>query len=323
MRTWTAIAKIKAKTVQARGLCEFPTILSVSKAENGCSQRASEILAGRGLGTHTKWVSLLRIPRRVLRAGSSSRPSRAEDFFYQDRRHMSAGRRQVWSPCLILCDVWQEPWNRSPPPACIADQGSPCCVDLVDSVDAVLPQVPSYGSQQDDVGRDSSLISPILGTNVATANQEGDRSEVEKGSSTGNQLPVQGDPPSSTWDQIPVQGDSFLNENQGPATGGSSSTESQQPAQGDSLWTGAQFLDPAFINWRIFLAMWWWLCVGFPSWAASKGGKYNEPLAAIWVDQAWFDKRSKDCLKSREECLGPNHTALLTNSRILPTLYCT
>ena len=103
----------------------------------------------------------------------------------------------------------------------------------MDLVDAALPRVPSYGSQQNDVGRDASLISPLLGTNVAAVNQEGDRSGVVKGLSTGNQLLAQGDPLSSTWDQIPVQGDSFLNENQGPATGGSSSTGSQQPAQGD------------------------------------------------------------------------------------------
>lgn len=114
----------------------------------------------------------------------------------------------------------------------------------MDLVDAALPQAPSYGSQQDEFGRDTSLTSPLLGADSATVNQEGYRSKVQEGSSTGNQPPVQRDPPSSTWDQIPVQGESLLNKNKVSATRGSSSTGSQQTAQRDSSSTGAQFLDP-------------------------------------------------------------------------------
>lgn len=111
-------------------------------------------------------------------------------------------------------------------------------------MDAAPTQVPAYGSQQDDFGRDASLISPPPDANGAAVNQERARSEVEKESSTGNQLPVQDDPSLSTWNQVPVQGDLILNENQGPATGDSSSTWSQQSAKRDSSSTRAQFLDP-------------------------------------------------------------------------------
>lgn len=130
--------------------------------------------------------------------------------------------------------------NRFPPPSCMTDAGSPCCVDLVN---AAPLQVPAYGSQEVDAARDASPISPLVSANGAAVNQEGDQSEVEVKLSTENLLPVQGDPLLSTWNQIPVQGDSFLNQNQESVTEGSSSTGSQQQAQGDSSSTGGQLPD--------------------------------------------------------------------------------
>lgn len=145
------------------------------------------------------------------------------------------------SPFLFFDEVWREPWNRFPPPSCITDPGNPCCVDLGL---VASPQVPAYGSQNDDTVRDASLISPSIGANGVVVGQEGDQSQAEGESSTENRLPIQGEPPSSsTWSQIPVQGDSFLNENQGSVTGDSSSTWSPQPAQGDSSSTGGQLPD--------------------------------------------------------------------------------
>lgn len=131
---------------------------------------------------------------------------------------------------VFFDDVWQKPWNRSPPPSCINDAGNPCCVDLVN---AAPLQVPG----------DASPISPLVSANGAAVNQEGDQSEVEVKLLTENLLPVQGDPLPSTWNQISVQGDSFLNQNQESVTEGSSSTGSQQQAQGYLSSTGGQLPD--------------------------------------------------------------------------------
>lgn len=97
----------------------------------------------------------------------------------------------------------------------------------MDLVNVASPQVPAYGSQQDNIFRDASLISPPVGANGIAVGQEGDQSQVEGESSTENQLSIEGEfPSSSTWNQIPVQGDSFLNDGKGSVTGGSSSTGS-------------------------------------------------------------------------------------------------
>lgn len=55
----------------------------------------------------------------------------------------------------------------------------------MDVADAAQSLIPAYGSQQDDVVRDASLIPSPLGAIGAVVDQEVDRSEVEGESSTG------------------------------------------------------------------------------------------------------------------------------------------
>lgn len=155
-----------------------------------------------------------------------------------------------FDPLSVLFDgVWPKPWNRFPPPSCINNAGSPCCVDLVNEVP---PQVPTFGSQEVDAARDASPISPPVGANGAVINQEGDLSEIEEKSSTENQLPVHGELLPSTWNQIPAQGDSFLNDNQEYVTEGSSLIGSEQLAQGDSSSTRGQLQNQEPSAYRYF-----------------------------------------------------------------------